>query len=154
MVHQNSNLVSVIRAFYSQGFNPGLQEDENEWTEVGEGGKPKENGQEMMEEDKKQGEKWKLPVKTNDKGTKGSEIKTTTIVKDTMRARGENMLETKMIYESKLQIEFNVKNRVEQFNIRRKMEMRNGKMKKPSHLTKRSRLSSVYKKKIHQKGNQ
>eukprot|EP00957_Ditylum_brightwellii_P203362 15334309-Ditylum_brightwellii.AAC.1 len=60
MVHHNSTLVKAIQASYSQEFNPGLQEDKDKWAEVGDGGKPEENDQDMMEEDKKKGEKQKL----------------------------------------------------------------------------------------------
>eukprot|EP00957_Ditylum_brightwellii_P181886 13857203-Ditylum_brightwellii.AAC.1 len=75
----------------------------------------------MMEEDRKKGEKRKFAVDTNDKGNKGAEIKATISAKDAMRTRGENMVETKTIYESKLRIEFNVKEGVELFNIRSKV---------------------------------
>eukprot|EP00957_Ditylum_brightwellii_P000135 10002-Ditylum_brightwellii.AAC.1 len=60
MVLHNSTPAKAIRASYSQGFNPGLQEDKEEWAEVGKGGKPEENDQDMMEEDRKKGEKQKL----------------------------------------------------------------------------------------------
>eukprot|EP00957_Ditylum_brightwellii_P104118 7931522-Ditylum_brightwellii.AAC.1 len=95
-------------------------EDKDEWAEVGEGGKLEENDQDMMEEDRKKGEKRKLAVDTNNNGTKGTEIKATTSTKEALRARGEKMIETKMIYESKLQMEFNVKEGVDCFNIRSK----------------------------------
>eukprot|EP00957_Ditylum_brightwellii_P094173 7169950-Ditylum_brightwellii.AAC.1 len=111
MVHHNS----------TQGFNPGLQEDKDEWSELGKGGKLQENDQDMMEEDKKKGEKQKLAVDANSNGPKGAEIKATTSAKDAMPLRGENMVETKAIYESKLRMEFNVKEGVEHFNIRSKI---------------------------------
>eukprot|EP00957_Ditylum_brightwellii_P002434 187443-Ditylum_brightwellii.AAC.1 len=104
MVHHNSTL-----------------EEEDEQAEVGEGGKPEENEQDMMEEDKKKGEKQKLAVDAKNNGTKGAEIKATTSAKDTMRARGENMVETKTIYKSKLRMGFNVKEGVKHFNIRGKV---------------------------------
>eukprot|EP00957_Ditylum_brightwellii_P147370 11221316-Ditylum_brightwellii.AAC.1 len=75
----------------------------------------------MMEEDKKKGEKQKLAVDANNNGTKEAEIKATTSAKDAMHARGENMVETKTIYESKLWMEFNIKEGVEHFNIRSKV---------------------------------
>eukprot|EP00957_Ditylum_brightwellii_P033867 2566629-Ditylum_brightwellii.AAC.1 len=72
----------------------------------------------MMEEDRKKGEKQKLAVDANNDGIKGTGIKATTSAKEAMCARGENMIETKMIYESKLWMEFNVKEGVDRFNIR------------------------------------
>eukprot|EP00957_Ditylum_brightwellii_P051427 3899041-Ditylum_brightwellii.AAC.1 len=38
-----------------------------------------------------------------------------------MRVRGEEMIETKTIYESKLRMEFNIKEGVDRFNIRSKV---------------------------------
>eukprot|EP00957_Ditylum_brightwellii_P120807 9214258-Ditylum_brightwellii.AAC.1 len=113
MVHQNSTPVRAMRASYFQGFNPSPQEGTDEWAEVGEGGKPEENDQDMMEEDKKKGEKQKLAVDASNNGTKGAEIKVTTSTKYAMRARGEKMVETKTIYKSKLRKAFNAKQGVE-----------------------------------------
>eukprot|EP00957_Ditylum_brightwellii_P148705 11321815-Ditylum_brightwellii.AAC.1 len=71
----------------------------------------------MMEEDGEKGEKQKLAVHSNDDETKGKKIKATTSAKEAMCERGEKMIETKMIYESKLWIEFNVKEGVECSNV-------------------------------------
>eukprot|EP00957_Ditylum_brightwellii_P200224 15263590-Ditylum_brightwellii.AAC.1 len=49
MVTHNTTLAKAIRASYSHGFNPGLQEDDKEWSEVGNGLKSKEINQDMME---------------------------------------------------------------------------------------------------------
>eukprot|EP00957_Ditylum_brightwellii_P010841 821517-Ditylum_brightwellii.AAC.1 len=78
MVLHSSTPAKAIGSSCSQGFSPGLQEDKEEWAEVGEGGKPEENDQDMMEEDRKKREKRKLAVDANDNGIKGIGIKATT----------------------------------------------------------------------------
>eukprot|EP00957_Ditylum_brightwellii_P083552 6351091-Ditylum_brightwellii.AAC.1 len=66
----------------------------------------------------KKGEKQKLVIETDDDVTKDTGIKATKSAKEVMRARGEEMIETKMIHESKLWVEFNIKEGVDRFNIR------------------------------------
>eukprot|EP00957_Ditylum_brightwellii_P095928 7308863-Ditylum_brightwellii.AAC.1 len=68
----------------------------------------------------KKGEKQKLVIETDDDVTKDTGIKEIKSAKEVMRAQGEEMIEAKMIYESKLQIEFNIKEGVDRFNIRSK----------------------------------
>eukprot|EP00957_Ditylum_brightwellii_P170826 13002167-Ditylum_brightwellii.AAC.1 len=120
MVTHNTTPAKAIRASYSQGFNPGLQEDNKEWAELGKGRKSEEVDQDMMEMDSKKGEKQKLAADANDDGTKDTGIKATTSVKEAMHARGEKMIETKTIYESKPWMEFNIKEDVDRINIRSK----------------------------------
>eukprot|EP00957_Ditylum_brightwellii_P165596 12606270-Ditylum_brightwellii.AAC.1 len=72
----------------------------------------------MMEMESKKGEKRKLVIETNDDVNKDTGIKETMSTKEVMQAQGEEMIETKMIFESKLRIEFNIKEGVECFNIR------------------------------------
>eukprot|EP00957_Ditylum_brightwellii_P052295 3966373-Ditylum_brightwellii.AAC.1 len=109
MVTHNTTLVKAIRASYSQGFNPGPQEDDKEWSEVGNGSKSKEINQDMMEMESKRGEKQKLVIETDDNVTKDTGIKEIKSVKEVMHAWGEEMIEMKMICESKLRMEFNIK---------------------------------------------
>eukprot|EP00957_Ditylum_brightwellii_P072556 5513760-Ditylum_brightwellii.AAC.1 len=82
MVTHNTTPAKAIRSSYSQGFNPGLQEDNEEWAEVGNGRKLKENNQDMMEMDSKKGEKRKIVIEAEDDGTKDTGIKETTIAKE------------------------------------------------------------------------
>eukprot|EP00957_Ditylum_brightwellii_P054812 4154056-Ditylum_brightwellii.AAC.1 len=49
MVTHNTTPTKAIRASYTQGFNPGLQEDDEEWSEVGNGWKSREINHNMME---------------------------------------------------------------------------------------------------------
>eukprot|EP00957_Ditylum_brightwellii_P089649 6827503-Ditylum_brightwellii.AAC.1 len=72
----------------------------------------------MMEMDSKKGEKRKLVIETDAEVKKDTEIKETTSAKEVMRARGEGMIEIKTIYESKIRMEFNIKEGVDRFNIR------------------------------------
>eukprot|EP00957_Ditylum_brightwellii_P104872 7992847-Ditylum_brightwellii.AAC.1 len=60
MVTHNTIPAKAIRASYSQGFNPGPQEIDEEWLEVGNGWKANEIDQDMMEMESKKGEKRKL----------------------------------------------------------------------------------------------
>ena len=57
-------------------------------------------------------------IETNAEVKKDTGIKETTSAKEVMHAQGEEMIETKMIYESKLRMEFNIKEGVDCFNIR------------------------------------
>eukprot|EP00957_Ditylum_brightwellii_P000517 40082-Ditylum_brightwellii.AAC.1 len=82
MVTHNTTLAKAIRALYSQGFNPGLQEDDEEWSEVGKGWKLKKIDQNMMETESKKGEKQKLVIETNDNVNKDTGIKETTSAKE------------------------------------------------------------------------
>eukprot|EP00957_Ditylum_brightwellii_P155549 11840583-Ditylum_brightwellii.AAC.1 len=56
MVTHNTTPAKAIRASYSQGYNPGPQEDNEKWAEVGNGRKLKGIGQDMIEMDSKKGE--------------------------------------------------------------------------------------------------
>eukprot|EP00957_Ditylum_brightwellii_P000954 76602-Ditylum_brightwellii.AAC.1 len=85
MVIHNTTPAKAIRASYSKGFNHGPQEDKEEWAAVGKVGKPEENDQGMMEEDRKKEEKRKLAVDANDDGIKGTGIKAATSAKEAMR---------------------------------------------------------------------
>ena len=113
MVTHNTTPAKAIRASYSQGFNPGPQEINEEWSEVGKGWKSKELDQDMMEMESKKGEKQKLVLETNAEVKKDTGIKETTSAKEVMRARGEGMIKTKTIYESKIKMEFYIKEGVE-----------------------------------------
>ena len=86
MVTHNTTPAKAIRASYSQGFNPGPQENDKEWSEVGNGWKSSEIDQDMMETDGKKGEKPKLVIETNAEVKKDTGIKETTSAKEVMCA--------------------------------------------------------------------
>eukprot|EP00957_Ditylum_brightwellii_P103822 7908545-Ditylum_brightwellii.AAC.1 len=65
MVTHNTTLAKAIRASYSQRFNSRPQENEEEWSEVGNGWKSSEIDQDMMEMESKKGEKRKLVIETD-----------------------------------------------------------------------------------------
>eukprot|EP00957_Ditylum_brightwellii_P166296 12660008-Ditylum_brightwellii.AAC.1 len=65
MVTHNTTPAKAMRASYSQGFNPRPQENDKECLEVGNGWKSNEINQDMMETDRKKGEKQKLVIETD-----------------------------------------------------------------------------------------
>eukprot|EP00957_Ditylum_brightwellii_P004939 376360-Ditylum_brightwellii.AAC.1 len=82
MVTHNTTPANAVRASYSQGFNPGPQEDDEEWSEVRNGKKSTEINQDMMEMESKKGERQKLVIETNDEVTKDTGIKATKSAKE------------------------------------------------------------------------
>eukprot|EP00957_Ditylum_brightwellii_P110911 8459565-Ditylum_brightwellii.AAC.1 len=65
----------------------------------------------------KKGKKQKRVIETEAEAKNDIGIKETTSAKEVMCAQGEGMIETKMIYESKIRMEFNIKEEVDRFNI-------------------------------------
>jgi hypothetical protein len=72
----------------------------------------------MMETESKKGEKRKLVIETDDEVNKDTGIQEMTSAKEVMPARGEKMIKRKTVYESKIRMEFNIKEGVDCFNIR------------------------------------